>query len=59
MITTNKRYQVALANAADPKRYLDELQAAGYATDPNYANKIVSIYKGDELQVALARYGYA
>ena len=59
LITTNKRYQVALANAADPKRYLDELQAAGYATDPNYANKIVSIYKGDELQVALARYGYA
>ncbi len=59
LIKTNHRYQTALANADDPKRYIDELQSAGYATDPNYANKLYSIYHGDELQHALERNGYA
>lgn len=39
----NPRYEQALENAGDARRYLDELQKAGYATDPDYARKIRSI----------------
>lgn len=59
LIKNNQRYTGALSNVDDPKRYIDALQGAGYATDPNYANKILSIYHGDELQQALERNGYA
>ncbi|RRS09052.1 flagellar assembly peptidoglycan hydrolase FlgJ [Pseudoalteromonas sp. J010] len=41
----NPRYKQALAKADDSHAYLDELQSAGYATDPNYANKIKSVLK--------------
>ena len=51
------RYKQALANTADPKRYIDAIHQAGYATDPDYAHKILSIYHGDELQRALERNG--
>lgn len=37
------RYQQALAQGHDAKQYAKELQAAGYATDPQYANKISQI----------------
>ncbi|MGY5449764.1 flagellar assembly peptidoglycan hydrolase FlgJ [Agarivorans sp. MS3-6] len=37
------RYQQAVANGMDAKRYAAELQNAGYATDPQYANKIGQI----------------
>ena len=39
----NPRYEQALQKADDSHAYLDELQAAGYATDPNYADKIKSV----------------
>jgi len=39
----NPRYEQALKNAGDSRRYLQELQKAGYATDPEYAGKILSI----------------
>ena len=58
LIKDNSRYREALANTSDPKRYIDALHDAGYATDPDYANKIMSIYNGDELQRALERNGY-
>lgn len=41
----NPRYQRALQQAADPKAYVRELSRAGYATDPNYAQKILEIHK--------------
>lgn len=40
-----KRYEKALANVEDPKAFLNELQNAGYATDPQYANKVLAIYE--------------
>ena len=43
-ITGNPRYQQALDKAADPRAYIQELQRAGYATDPNYARKILKIH---------------
>lgn len=53
------RYKTALANTDDPARYIDALQRAGYATDPEYAHKILLIYHGDGLQQALERNGCA
>lgn len=46
LIQQNPRYQAALDVAADAKAYFRQLQAAGYATDPNYAEKIVSVLEG-------------
>ncbi len=46
-IRSNSRYQKALDVAADPQRYVEELQRAGYATDPQYAEKIYSISQRD------------
>ncbi|WP_456378769.1 flagellar assembly peptidoglycan hydrolase FlgJ [Thiolapillus sp.] len=43
----NPRYETALQHAADPHRFLQELQEAGYATDPRYAEKIQGIMTGD------------
>jgi len=36
----NERYQSAMASVDDPKEFAMALQDSGYATDPNYANKI-------------------
>jgi flagellar protein FlgJ len=58
LIQGNHRYEQALANTTNPKRYIDELHRAGYATDPLYASKILSIYQGNELQQALERNGF-
>ena len=44
-ILSNPRYSQALEHANDPERFLQELQIAGYATDPNYAEKAVSIMR--------------
>lgn len=41
-----KRYETARAQAGDPKAFMEALQGAGYATDPQYANKIYRIYQG-------------
>ncbi len=42
-LTQRPRYQQALNSAADGQQYLTELQQAGYATDPQYAAKIINI----------------
>jgi peptidoglycan hydrolase FlgJ len=48
-IKSNPRYGDALKQADNGARYLQELQRAGYATDPNYANKIMSIYQSNTM----------
>lgn len=57
LIKQSDRYQSALANAGNPELYVNELNKAGYATDPNYGTKILSIYHGDELNQAIERCG--
>ena len=57
LIKGSDRYQNALANATNPEQYVNELHKAGYATDPAYGNKILSIYHGDELNQAMQRCG--
>jgi flagellar protein FlgJ len=39
----NQRYQQALEQLQNPEAYMKELQKAGYATDPQYANKVLKI----------------
>lgn len=50
LISNNPRYQHALASAADPRAYVQALQRAGYATDPHYAQKVLSVLASDSLQ---------
>lgn len=45
LVGGHPRYQQAIANAGSPEAYLRGLQEAGYATDPAYADKILSILK--------------
>jgi flagellar protein FlgJ len=43
LLQNNSRYQDALKAADKPEQFVQELQKAGYATDPNYASKISQI----------------
>lgn len=48
-IKTNPRYGDALKKAGNAEQYMHELQRAGYATDPKYADKVMSIYQGNTM----------
>lgn len=41
-LSTNDRYEDALQNSGNVERFLQGLQKAGYATDPQYADKIMA-----------------
>jgi flagellar protein FlgJ len=47
------RYEKALAANGD-EQYIKEIAAAGYATDPEYANKVWRIANSESMQQALA-----
>lgn len=44
-IQRNPRYQTALNNADNPEKFLKEIHKAGYATDPDYSQKVVSVMR--------------
>ncbi len=44
-VSTNGRYQPALAQASDPQAFISGLHKAGYATDPNYSKKVMAVYE--------------
>ena len=44
----------ALASAGDDKAYIRAIQDAGYATDPEYADKVIGILDGALLRQTLA-----
>jgi flagellar rod assembly protein/muramidase FlgJ len=52
LLQQSDRYQTALQHTNSPKQYFQHLQAAGYATDPHYAQKIWAIFSSDTLQQA-------
>jgi len=52
-IQSSPRYQPALEVASDARAFTRELSAAGYATDPEYSNKIMGIATGEPLRDAL------
>ncbi|WP_136477533.1 flagellar assembly peptidoglycan hydrolase FlgJ [Pseudomonas sp. DG56-2] len=43
LLQNNSRYKDAVGAADNPEQFAKELQKAGYATDPDYARKIISI----------------
>lgn len=43
LLTGSPRYQRAVGHAGDSELFVRELQQAGYATDPYYADKIIGI----------------
>ena len=53
-ITNNQRYKDALQQGTDADRYVEELQKAGYATDPQYAEKIKQIMNNETFKAAVA-----
>jgi flagellar protein FlgJ len=53
LIASSPRYQAALEQAHDPAGYVRAVADAGYATDPQYAQKWLAIYHGDRLSGAL------
>ncbi|GAW96278.1 MULTISPECIES: flagellar assembly peptidoglycan hydrolase FlgJ [Colwellia] len=44
-LSTSERYQDALQNSGNVEHFLQGLQKAGYATDPQYADKILGTLK--------------
>lgn len=56
-LKSNPRYRDALASASDPAQFADKLQAAGYATDPAYGDKIRRIMSGASFEAAAGASG--
>lgn len=56
-IKSNPRYGEALKKAGNARQYMQELQDAGYATDPRYAEKIMNIYNSQIANQAQASAG--
>jgi len=54
-ITKNQRYSDALKQGGDAGRYVEELQKAGYATDPQYADKIKQIMNNESFKAAVEK----
>ncbi|MDP2282997.1 MAG: flagellar assembly peptidoglycan hydrolase FlgJ [Pseudohongiella sp.] len=52
LIQDQPRYAKALQNASDSTAYSNHLQRAGYATDPDYAEKIQSVLRSPSLKQA-------
>ncbi len=53
-LQTQPRYSQALQHVGDPNAFIEQLHKAGYATDPQYADKIKRIMNSDMLaQISL------
>ncbi len=53
LLATSPRYRDALAAGANPQAYVERIGRSGYATDPEYANKLSQVLNGDTLRAAL------
>jgi flagellar protein FlgJ len=52
LLTNNPRYAGVLG-AREPARFAQELQSAGFATDPNYASKLMGVMGSNTLRQAV------
>jgi len=43
LILGAKRYKQAVLNKSNPRKYIEALWKAGYATDPKYPGKVLAI----------------
>jgi len=50
-LRTNSRYDGVLHNQSNDQSYIKDLHKAGYATDPNYADKVIDILNRKSIQV--------
>jgi flagellar protein FlgJ len=53
VLNKSPRYRDAIAAGGDVHAYIDRIGKSGYATDPEYANKLNQILNGGVLQAAL------
>ncbi len=53
-LQNSTRYRPALDSATDSHRFVSELARAGYATDPDYAEKIIGIIDGEPMARSLS-----
>lgn len=53
-VQSNPRYARALQHAGSDRHYIENLHRGGYATDPDYADKIINIMQQPTLNNALA-----
>ncbi|HAZ61911.1 MAG TPA: flagellar assembly peptidoglycan hydrolase FlgJ [Gammaproteobacteria bacterium] len=51
----NPRYSKALALSDRPQQFMQALQQAGYATDPQYASKVTAVMRADAFAAGSAR----
>ena len=54
-LKSNGRYQNALDSTNNSEQFLQNLQKAGYATDPNYADKIIGILNSDRFKQVIGK----
>lgn len=47
LLSQGSRYKKCMANKNNPDQFARELQKAGYATDPRYSQKLISIMKAN------------
>ena len=55
LLQQNSRYSDAVQKAPDPHKFIHALQDAGYATDSNYADKILKIFSSKSFQSLVAK----
>ncbi|WP_025741891.1 glycoside hydrolase family 73 protein [Aquimarina pacifica] len=55
LLVNNVRYRYAMQHKKNPYRFAEEVAKAGYATDPNYADKIKRLMKEIEQIIALKK----
>jgi len=53
LISGSRRYAEALAHGGSSEAYARAVTKAGYATDPQYADKWLAVYNGDRLENAM------
>lgn len=49
-VQQNPRYEQAIKQSSESQSYFSELQKAGYATDPDYAKKVISVLEGERFK---------
>ncbi|EBY0373017.1 flagellar biosynthesis protein FlgJ [Salmonella enterica subsp. enterica serovar Toulon] len=49
-LSVNKRFAAAFTYPNDPEKFIHEVATAGYATDPDYEKKLLSIIRGAGLK---------
>ncbi|MCF2948150.1 flagellar assembly peptidoglycan hydrolase FlgJ [Paraglaciecola aquimarina] len=49
-VQQNPRYEKAMSQSKESQGYFSELQKAGYATDPKYAEKVIAVLEGKQFR---------